>query len=198
MRSLVIAACAVVLPSLVTGEATSVGVFEPPHKGGVVKDYASRWFQLNEIEPSTMHWGQNVRVFMNGNVDVYVHNYRLLQALWSDDIGVLDDRIDYWDYPRGAVLVKENFVPVGLSDYRPLTLTVMIKREPGYDPQYGDWEYLQSDVKGNVLLRGNSQDDAVRSACMGCHINVAERDYVYSINLTEPEGHLTVDGVFRD
>src|SRR5215510_8248104 len=46
-------------------------------------------------------------------------------------------------FPVGSIIVKEK---LGSPDSKlPEMLTAMIKREPGYNPEGGDWEYLVLD-----------------------------------------------------
>ena len=38
----------------------------------------------------------------------------------------------------------------------PVSVTMMIKHKPGYDPKHGDWEYAQFDPDGNITVSGNT------------------------------------------
>lgn len=50
----------------------------------------------------------------------------------------------------------------------------MIKREPGYDPQHGDWEYLYVVQKPEKkVTRGRLE------SCIKCHWQAKDRDYVF-------------------
>jgi hypothetical protein len=56
-------------------------------------------------------------------------------------------------FPQGSVIVKEKLPAKDSSS--PELLTVMIKREPGFDPENGDWEYMAVDGTGKeVQARG--------------------------------------------
>lgn len=63
----------------------------------------------------------------------------------------------------GTVLVKEKFDnPKGIGT--PELLTVMVKREKGYNPACYDWEFLVLDGKAErVLERGKL------ARCQSCH-----------------------------
>ena len=74
-------------------------------------------------------------------------------------------------FPQGSVIVKEK-LPAEDST-KPELLTVMTKREPGYNPQNGDWEYMALDGSGeSVQARGRLE------SCQGCHMMVKATDYV--------------------
>ena len=50
----------------------------------------------------------------------------------------------------------------------------MIKREPGFNPKSGDWEYLVFDGSGSkVEARGKLEN------CQACHAAKSETDYVF-------------------
>jgi hypothetical protein len=60
-------------------------------------------------------------------------------------------------------------------------LTVMYKREAGYDPEGGDWEYMVLDGLGKeVRSRGKLE------SCRTCHQAVADTDFV-SRNYLPPD-----------
>ncbi|HEX5874817.1 MAG TPA: cytochrome P460 family protein [Pyrinomonadaceae bacterium] len=74
-------------------------------------------------------------------------------------------------YPQGSVIVKEKLARKDSSS--PELLTVMIKREHGYNPQYGDWAWMVVDGSGtSVLARGKLTN------CQGCHEQYKGGDYV--------------------
>ncbi len=43
-------------------------------------------------------------------------------------------------FPKGSVIVKEKMAPHSEGS-TPLLYTIMIKRERGYNPPFGDWEF---------------------------------------------------------
>jgi hypothetical protein len=74
-------------------------------------------------------------------------------------------------FPEGAVIVKEK-LPAKDST-TPELLTVMMKRESGYNPQSGDWEYMALDGAGmEVQARGRLAN------CQACHLLHKDSDYV--------------------
>ena len=50
----------------------------------------------------------------------------------------------------------------------------MIKREAGYDPAHGDWEYVYGEYgDGGRVQRGRLQ------SCIACHSKAAAQDYLF-------------------
>lgn len=79
-------------------------------------------------------------------------------------------------FPEGSVIVKEKLTTKDSTS--PELLTVMRKREPGYDPQKGNWEYMVFDGTGETL-----QASGKLEKCQACHINEKATDYVSRIYL---------------
>jgi hypothetical protein len=74
-------------------------------------------------------------------------------------------------FPQGSIVIKEKLTTATSTD--PELLTVMIKREGGYNPDSGDWEYLVFDGRGkSVQARGKLEN------CQACHKMDAETDYI--------------------
>ncbi len=75
-------------------------------------------------------------------------------------------------FPVGSVVVKEKLPDA--KSHTPELLTVMIKREAGFDRAKGDWEYLVADGKGQKAFeRGKLQN------CQACHLARPNSDYVF-------------------
>jgi hypothetical protein len=75
--------------------------------------------------------------------------------------------------PVGAIVVKEkHHDPVVTGP--PVEFGAMIKREPGYDPAHGDWEYLFVAMKPEkTVARGKLE------SCIDCHSNAKDKDYLF-------------------
>jgi hypothetical protein len=74
-------------------------------------------------------------------------------------------------FPVGSMIVKEK---LGSADSTtPELLTVMIKREPGYDPKNGDWEYLVLDGPASKIV-----EQGKLARCSGCHRSYDYSDFV--------------------
>ena len=75
-------------------------------------------------------------------------------------------------FPKGSVIVKEKLP--SRESTSPELLTVMIKREQGYNPGNGDWEYMALDGDGKeVRARGRLEK------CQACHQRAEYGDYVH-------------------
>lgn len=77
----------------------------------------------------------------------------------------------YARYPQGSIIVKEKLTTKASTS--PELLTVMIKREPGYNPGNGDWEYMALDGDG-IKVRGRGKLEK----CQGCHKMYEGGDFV--------------------
>ena len=75
-------------------------------------------------------------------------------------------------FPQGSVIVKEKLPNKDSSS--PELLTVMIKREAGFNAENGDWEYMALDGTGKqVQARGRLEK------CQACHTLAKDNDFVY-------------------
>jgi hypothetical protein len=82
-------------------------------------------------------------------------------------------------FPAGSVIVKEKLHDD--QSVEPDLLTVMIKREPGYNPSAGNWEFAV--VDGKVR---SAQAQGKLANCMECHMTVSHSDYVFRTYLIPP------------
>ena len=74
-------------------------------------------------------------------------------------------------FPVGTLIVKEKLTARDAQE--PELLTAMLKREAGYDPEGGDWEYLVLDGQGKeVQTRGKLE------SCRACHQTYPQTDFV--------------------
>lgn len=77
----------------------------------------------------------------------------------------------YGEFPEGSFLLKEKFD--SQRPDQPELFTGMIKRERGYFPEGGDWEYFTLDGElSQVTSRGKLE------SCAACHRDFADWDYV--------------------
>lgn len=75
-------------------------------------------------------------------------------------------------FPQGSIIVKEKLPDENAT--APELLTVMIKREAGFNPQSGDWEYLVFDgTATRIEGRGKLE------SCQSCHAANKATDYVF-------------------
>jgi len=74
-------------------------------------------------------------------------------------------------FPVGTLIVKEKLPARDATE--PELLTAMYKREAGYDPERGDWEYMVLDGAGTeVRARGKLE------SCRACHESYSGTDFV--------------------
>ncbi|MFN3652644.1 MAG: cytochrome P460 family protein [Armatimonadota bacterium] len=85
-------------------------------------------------------------------------------------------------FPRGSLLVKEK---LSTADSRaPELLTVMRKREKGYFPAGGDWEYLVLDGSGSKI-----EERGRLKRCASCHAQWKETGFVSRTYLSAAARH---------
>lgn len=82
-------------------------------------------------------------------------------------------------FPVGSIVVKEKWVASDGNFYdsnpklKLKLMTVMQKREKGYHPSGGDWEYLVVGGNGNLQERGKIQ------RCQSCHQKQKASDFLF-------------------
>lgn len=91
--------------------------------------------------------------------------------VFINDVGLPTMKTGKGEYPVGTVIVKQKFKdPAGK---RTELFTLMRKREDGYDPDHGNWEYSTVDQTATgILSLGRTE------SCIDCHSDYAETDYV--------------------
>lgn len=82
------------------------------------------------------------------------------------------------EFPQGSLIVKEKLS--SKESQSPELLTAMFKREKGYNPKSGDWEYLLLDgAASKIIERGRL------ASCASCHAAYSSTDYVTRQYLTD-------------
>jgi Cytochrome P460 len=79
-------------------------------------------------------------------------------------------------FPEGSIIVKEKLYTV--DSKVPTVLTVMIKRETGYNPESRDWEYLVLDGPATKIVERGKL-----SRCNQCHERYEDTDFVTMLYL---------------
>jgi hypothetical protein len=85
-------------------------------------------------------------------------------------------------FPVGSVIVKEKLPMQDETDRisDPELLTVMIKRERGFNPRVGDWEFMATNGAGTkVDARGRLE------SCQACHVAMKDKDFVSRMYLPQ-------------
>jgi hypothetical protein len=90
--------------------------------------------------------------------------------------------------PVGTVVLKEKHTTVSATD-APNEFGAMIKREAGYDPENGDWEYVFGTISPKVTVeRGKLAN------CIACHSAYAkENDYLFRSYVPEKVAAVSED-----
>ncbi len=82
------------------------------------------------------------------------------------------------EFPQGSLIVKEKLG--NKESQAPELLTVMLKREHGYNPKNGDWEYMVLDgAASKIVERGRM------ASCSSCHAAYSDTDFVTRIYLPD-------------
>ena len=84
------------------------------------------------------------------------------------------------EMPIGAVLAKDSFVVTKQGRVVVSALGIMEKREPGHNPDVGDWHFMLVLPDGRIF--GDSEESSPRAVnfCSDCHKNAgAEQHFLY-------------------
>jgi hypothetical protein len=81
-------------------------------------------------------------------------------------------------FPEGSVIVKQK-IGNRTEGSKPLLYTIMRKREAGYNPTVGDWEFLVVGPDGKEL-----QASGRLEKCESCHKGKTDSDHVFRPYLT--------------
>jgi Cytochrome P460 len=81
-------------------------------------------------------------------------------------------------FPVGSIVVKAKLTKPNSAS--PELCTVMLKREAGYNPMGGDWEYFVTDGAGKQV-----QERGKIARCLSCHADQKETDYIFRYYLPE-------------
>jgi hypothetical protein len=79
--------------------------------------------------------------------------------------------------PVGTVVVKEK-----LTDKKVVAVGTMTKREPGYDPDHGDWEYGYRELRADAPPPTTGKIES----CVACHRIAAKKDHLFRPYLPHP------------
>lgn len=93
--------------------------------------------------------------------------------VFSNEAGALPVFDPWGKFPEGSLLLKEK---LGKEDGKPQLFTGMLKREKGYFPETGDWEFFTVDAGASKITeRGKLAN------CATCHQDYAQKDYVTKV-----------------
>jgi hypothetical protein len=77
-------------------------------------------------------------------------------------------------FAAGSVIVKEKYAELPDSEADLVAIGLMIKREPGFNPARGDWDYAYFEPELGVV-----QTEEQSVYCAGCHSGASATDHVY-------------------
>jgi len=81
-------------------------------------------------------------------------------------------------FPVGSIIVREKLAKT--TDTVPELLAVMIKREKGFNPDGGDWQFLLTNSqKTKVKLNQKTGE------CLDCHQTEAVRDFIHPLKVSK-------------
>ncbi len=101
------------------------------------------------------------------------HRHNLFGAVYANElarIALLAGQDS--TFPTGSTIVRERLLTE--DGITPEALTVMVKRERGFNPDAGDWEFLM--VDGAV---GKVEKREKRGDCLGCHVSKKSQDFTF-------------------
>lgn len=75
-------------------------------------------------------------------------------------------------FPIGSVIVKHK--QDRTMGHPSLLYTIMRKRNPGYNPSVGDWEFSVVNADGTTVEASGKLEN-----CQGCHIKKPDSDFVF-------------------
>lgn len=76
-------------------------------------------------------------------------------------------------FPEGSIIVKQK-IGGSLEDRKTLLYTIMKKREAGYNPQVGDWEFSVVGPNGKKVQANGKLEN-----CQSCHLGKSDSDFVF-------------------
>lgn|SRR5687767_4702087 len=76
-------------------------------------------------------------------------------------------------FPQGSMIVKEK-IGTRFEGSKPLVYTIMRKREPGFNPDLGDWEFAVVGPNGKDI-----QGRGKLANCQSCHKPKRDSDFVF-------------------
>ena len=105
-------------------------------------------------------------------------------TVFVNDIGK-DAMMKGGTFPVGSVIVKQKQSGSHWDKptAKPIMSTVMVKREKGYNPKCGDWEFAALDDKAT-----KTNGEGKMESCMKCHQDQAKKDFVYRTYVGAKEG----------
>ncbi len=103
----------------------------------------------------------------------------MLLTTYLNDIAIAALEGDATAMPVGSIFVKENYMP----DSMLAAITVMVKREAGYNPDHADWFFTKILADGTVDAMDGMRLEGRAMMCQGCHLGRAANDYLMTADI---------------
>lgn len=137
---------------------------------GELLRYVKERATLERVTPERVEMAAAVSERCNIDALPVVNPHAATFHVYANDRAVLPVFDPWGKFPEGSVLLKEKFgEPGGKTEL----FTGMLKREKGFFPQAGDWEFFTVDAAAaKVAERGKLQ------RCAACHEDYVKGDHV--------------------
>lgn len=76
-------------------------------------------------------------------------------------------------FPEGSIIVREKLARADAA--QPELIAVMFKRERGFNPAGGDWEFLTVD---GTLAKIQARQK--KGSCLDCHASQSDNDFIFT------------------
>jgi hypothetical protein len=151
-------------------------------------EFATGYHNLQQItpKPAQVNWeltalcrGADLSDIERARKTMGPHAYSTVMIYMNDSAAAaFKNHLD--QYPIGSVVIKEKkggFYRSGTGDRGKMVSTGdgvggMIKRDKGFDPDHGDWEYFYFENPQQI-------DHGKIASCVNCHAAAASRGYVF-------------------
>ena len=148
--------------------------FIPPVVEGISVAGYKQWKKVNP-EPynaDILTWTSCTRIVFSPKINVSdPHMNKYISVFVNPEGETAMTEQKKMKFPVGSVIVKEKLT--AYESLSPVLLTVMRKREKGYDPSAGDWEYAVFNGEGTqIQAQGKLQN------CQKCHAKWKDQDFV--------------------
>jgi Cytochrome P460 len=154
--------------------ASSLPVIEKPADGDFIAGYKN-WTRVNsepQIVPSRLAIQCAMPTAAQLSLEEQNPHRDKFVVVYVNSIGRAAMMEQKWPrFPQGSIIVKEKLSTK--ESATPELLTVMKKRESGYDPNKGDWEYFVFDGTGREMKASGKLEK-----CQGCHLEDERTDFV--------------------
>ncbi len=165
-KSIVLLACAVILLLTACAGGVDTTKWEDPGYMTMPSDWEGYmdWTMVN-TEPIT----GDESGFL-GPAHAGADGYRMI---YINDVGKKTSmgKMAY-PYPLGTIVVKDAFTDKEMMNLG--ATTIMVKRDPTYDPANNNWEYIMITPTGEIPVQGK------KDSCIGCHANAMDMDYIFT------------------